>query len=163
MKIQFDDSKAQTYLKKGLCRVYTFEVDGESVTFDWGWEQKIAKSGVILVSIKINADGTPALDAKGNPQPFGAPWGNAQQEYDDNYEQVPGAPEGVVRKKAKIRAYQPGVEFTTDGTTTKDGNKEVEEHIGGAEDWIVRTEGAADDDIYVIKGDKFKELEYVLA
>ena len=143
----FNDSKADTYRKKQLVKAFQFSVNGETVTFCWdGWRQTIQASGVLLIGLDENM------------VPAGDPWGCATTEFNETYEEVSPS---IYRKKAKIRAYQPGYDFKVSEVTTKDGNVEVEDKFGNSKDWIVRNVGGGEKDAYLINEDKFRSLEYV--
>jgi hypothetical protein len=138
--IEFDDSKARTYKKKTL--VLAFQTGCAATYFkDWAGPEGQTMRDDHMVMVPLEDDGE---TAKVNV------YGCALQEFNDTYEAVPGRP-NVFRKKAMIRAYQPGEPFTFK-TVMANGSVDVPEGHGEADDWFVQNPGG---EAYRVSAEEF--------
>jgi hypothetical protein len=124
--IQFDETQARSYCKKTF--VLAFQT-GCAATYFKHWAGPNGQVMPVdhMVMIPLEDDGKTARINI---------YGCAIREFNKTYVAVPGRP-NVYRKKAPIRAYQPGVPFQFK-TTLADGAVEVPEGHGSKTDWLVQ-------------------------
>lgn len=131
----FDDARACTYRKTRL--VLAFRT-GSPVRFSKSWgEQHIRAGGWVIVPL---TNGTPTEDL----------YGIDDERFRETYEPV--GPTNTYRKRATVRAYQPGKAFEV--VTRIDDHVETERAVGSATSWMVRNPTG---EVYPVSDETFRE------